>query len=328
MGIVKKTEDALTGLKEGLSSNSSSDHTTNQGPHHSNVANKVDPRVDSTPGTQVRHEALGGTSEPYNTSVAHPNTAEPRLGNDLDNRHFREGQTGNTQFTTNQTQTTGPHNSELANKLDPRVGQPGNARFGTQDQPQIPPHKSNLANKLDPRVDTNTYNRPAESYDAGNFHQQAATGPYSTNPAHRTAEPHFESDMVDPRVSSGVQNRGTQPGHATTGNPQLTSTLGHGGSAPPGYDAPVTGHTQAPSSTDYTNPTSGSTAAYGANTAQGSYRATGPELGHGGYNEVPAGSSYNNPRSQTTAGPHDTNIGNKLDPRVDSDRSASQRTFT
>lgn len=59
------------------------------GPHASNVANKVDPRVDSDMDNRARHEALGGSS--YNAPV------------------------------TGAGATAGPHATNTANKLDPRV---------------------------------------------------------------------------------------------------------------------------------------------------------------------------------------------------------------
>lgn len=40
-----------------------------------------------------------------------------------------------------------------------------------------------------------------------------------------------------------------------------------------------------------------------------------------------AGSSYGNPQSGATAGPHSSNIANKLDPRVDSDRDNRNAEF-
>lgn len=46
-----------------------------------------------------------------------------------------------------------------------------------------------------------------------------------------------------------------------------------------------------------------------------------------GGNNAPAGSSYATPGSGTaqyTAGPHDSNVANKLDPRVDSDLDNSR----
>jgi len=57
------------------------------GPHSSNIANKLDPRVDSDQDNRARHEAIAGSSY-----------ANPKAGH-----------------------TAGPHGSDMANKMDPRV---------------------------------------------------------------------------------------------------------------------------------------------------------------------------------------------------------------
>lgn len=60
--------------------------SSNAGPHGSNMANKLDPRVDSDMDNRARHQGMASSS--YNTT----------------------GQS-----------TAGPHSSNMANKLDPRV---------------------------------------------------------------------------------------------------------------------------------------------------------------------------------------------------------------
>lgn len=56
MGLLKKAEDALAGNRN-TESTTTTTHTTtttntaNNGPHNSSLANKLDPRVDSTKGT-------------------------------------------------------------------------------------------------------------------------------------------------------------------------------------------------------------------------------------------------------------------------------------
>lgn len=122
---------------------------TTSGPHNSDLANRVDPRVDSDNSRGNYGGTTGNYSSPsgnYGTSTGY-------------------GNTGST--------TTGPHSSNLANKVDPRVGS-DNARgnygssTGTYANPNTGntygssygestnngPHKSNLMNKLDPRVDS------------------------------------------------------------------------------------------------------------------------------------------------------------------------------
>jgi len=81
-----------TGTTGGLSS------STNAGPHDSNLANKVDPRVDSDlDGRGNRHGATTGHGL-FGASGSH---ATPGSGTAQN--------------------TAGPHNSDTANKLDPRV---------------------------------------------------------------------------------------------------------------------------------------------------------------------------------------------------------------
>jgi hypothetical protein len=187
---------------------------TTTGPHNSNVANKADPRVDSdnsrgnygthtgnygTNTTSTGYGNIGSTNTgPHNSNLA--NKVDPRVDSDMDgsNRH-RHGQqytdpsTGTTYDTslgshgdtTSNNTTTGPHKSNLMNKMDPRVDSDMdgsrnvgmNQKTGHSNAAAVPqeisshghatggsptdrhskhgPHSSNLANKLDPRVDSN-----------------------------------------------------------------------------------------------------------------------------------------------------------------------------
>ena len=112
--------------------------------------------------------------------------------------------------------------------------------------------------------------------------------------------------MVDPRMHSDLENRDYMT--TTSSNPELGSSTDHGGNIGSSPSTIESNLPQAPTTSD------------------GSYRPVGTDATHGGYSQIPAGSSYNNPRSQATTGSHDSNLANKLDPRVDS-RETSQRTF-
>jgi len=80
-----------TGTTGGIS------HSTNAGPHDSNLANKADPRVDSDlDGKGNRHGAQTGGV--FGASGSHATAGSGTAQN-----------------------TAGPYNSDLANKLDPRV---------------------------------------------------------------------------------------------------------------------------------------------------------------------------------------------------------------
>jgi len=147
-----------TGLNSGLGHTgptSGVTGTTTAGPHSSNLANKADPRVDSD-----RSGAYGTTG----TTGAYTGT---HVGNTTGTH---TGTTGGISHSTN----AGPHNSNLANKADPRVDSDldgkGNRHgahtggiLGASGSHATPgsgtaqntagPHNSDLLNKADPRVD-------------------------------------------------------------------------------------------------------------------------------------------------------------------------------
>ncbi|RAO66562.1 uncharacterized protein BHQ10_002574 [Talaromyces amestolkiae] len=185
----------------------------------------------------------------------------------------------------------GPHDSNIANKADPRVDSDrdhraaysaagtGNTTAGTgissgtgtgtgtgtgaygagtggyTGTTTAGPHDSNLANKADPRVDS-------DRGQYGTTGGLTSGGAYDTNPNSTNAGPHSSNlaNKVDPRIDSDLDNRAR---HQNLG-----------------------GGVGAPSGSSYTTPGSGS--------------------------------------AQQTAGPHDSNIANKLDPRVDSDLDNSR----
>jgi len=241
--------------------------STNAGPHDSNIANKIDPRVDSD-----RDGSRNAGAAAYGPGGANTHTGVGA------GTHNNTGLTGHHGTSTN----AGPHDSNLANKLDPRVDSdrdgsrnagaaaygPGGAKTGFTGQhgntgntfgqshtgigpgtsTNAGPHDSNLANKLDPRVDSDR----------------------------------------DGSRNAGAASYG--PGGANTGN-----TFGQG-----------------------------HTGVGAGNTGLGSTHDTGltgqHHAGNTGYN-----SGLTSGTNATNAGPHDSNLANKLDPRVDSDRDGSAR---
>lgn len=137
--------------------------STNAGPHSSNLANKLDPRVDSD---MDGSRNMGASTH---TGVGNTNTVGggTHAGN---NMGTSTGTTGGISSSTN----AGPHNSNLANKADPRVDSDLDGRgnrhgaatggiLGTSGSHATPgsgtaqntagPHNSDTMNKLDPRVD-------------------------------------------------------------------------------------------------------------------------------------------------------------------------------
>ena len=175
-GLMHKVKDAMTGHHSQSSNTSSS----NAGPHSSNIANKVDPRVDSDRGklpipyflsilherilnplkdNRARHEAMGGAHGPHDSSTA--NKMDPRVDSDRDNRAHPSGGAGTSggAYTTGGnyggSTNAGPHGSNVANKADPRFDsdRDNRARHEALGGAQGP-HGSSMANKMDPRVDS------------------------------------------------------------------------------------------------------------------------------------------------------------------------------
>lgn len=137
--------------------------STNAGPHNSNLANKLDPRVDSD---MDGSRNMGAAS---NTGVTGQGAGYggTHTGNNLGTS---TGTTGGLSSSTN----AGPHDSNLANKMDPRVDSDLDGRgnrhgavtggiMGASGSHATPgsgtaqntagPHNSDMMNKIDPRVD-------------------------------------------------------------------------------------------------------------------------------------------------------------------------------
>ncbi|PTB78758.1 hypothetical protein M440DRAFT_1399873 [Trichoderma longibrachiatum ATCC 18648] len=127
------------------------------GPHRHDIMNKLDPTVDSgTGGMQV---LASNTNTNAATGVSGM-PGQPAAGGLGSNNPYNSS-------------TAPPHNSRMANALDPRVdftqGQPGGANYYTKGTNVVPgagatprhvpegtygPHGSRVANAADPRVDS------------------------------------------------------------------------------------------------------------------------------------------------------------------------------
>lgn len=105
---------ASRGLTTGTGTGTATGHdyntrSTNAGPHDSNLANKADPRVDSDMDHRAHHQQLGNTTAaPAGSSYATTGTGQTQTHG-----------------------TTGPHKSNLLNKLDPRVDSNPNRNIAT-----------------------------------------------------------------------------------------------------------------------------------------------------------------------------------------------------
>ena len=311
------TGPAATGAAYGSTGNAyDTTRSSNYGPHDSNLANKADPRVDSD--LDSRHTSTTG---PAATGAAYGSTgnAYGSTGNAYGSTGNAYGSTGNT-YDTTRSSNYGPHDSNAANKMDPRVdsdldgrnthhstssghgagyaatGAAAGAGAGYAASHHHPsthststgpatsttgPHSSNLENRMDPRVDSDT---PNDRYSS------------STGPASSTAGPHKSNvaNEADPRVDSD-RSRANFTGNSQYDKDVHKASLGGG-------DVMHLSGSKAPTTT------------------QTFEKSQNEDLG----GRAAAGSSYTGHTGQKTVGPHDSDVANKLDPRVDSDLDGSK----
>jgi hypothetical protein len=299
------------------------------GPHSSHAANSADPRVDSD-----RYGAAGNTSGAGGIGAGQYGSNTTHTGTHT-GAHTGTGLTGS-HGTTHGSDPTGPHSSHMANKADPRVdsdriGTAGNtsgaggygagqygssnthttggltgASHNTHGSDPTGPHDSRMANKLDPRVDSDrvgpagnsgaaAHNTPGSGLGSHNTYGTTGTGLTGSHNTHNDPTgPHSShmANQADPRVDSDR--------YGAAGN-----TSGAGG-----YGAGQYG-----SSTG-----SGLTGSHGTHTGTTGTGLAGAHGTHGTHTGATVGSGNSN----TTAGPHNSDMMNKLDPRVDSDLDGSK----
>ncbi|KAI0813369.1 hypothetical protein GGR55DRAFT_677013 [Xylaria sp. FL0064] len=229
-GIVNKVKEAVSGHH----STSSAPEGTH-GTHNSRVANAADPRIDSdrdhraAPGSTV-----GGTHE-YTSGNNYSHTGTTGVTGTSTGAYGTTGTTGTTG-----TAREGPHSSNMANKMDPRIdsdrsgqrmGNTAGDQFGSGPEGVHGPHSSRIANAADPRVDSdrdasrtvgNTY---GSSGTHGTTHPTSQLGGnFAPGPAPNTAGPH-KSDALnkaDPRVDSDLDGSKTVGGNKTYGSSSST----------------------------------------------------------------------------------------------------------
>jgi hypothetical protein len=321
--------------------------SSTDGPHSSNLANKADPRIDSDAD---RSRNLGANPSGTATTGSHNTTgAYGTTGT-----HNTTTGTGVHSSGVHGSTNAGPHSSNLANKADPRVdsdldrghnaglhsgthttgtgltgshgttgvsGTHGTHTTGTglgshNTSTNHGPHDSNAANKLDPRFDSDRDGRAAGTYGStgvsGTHGTHTGTGLTGSHGTHTTgtglgshgtstnAGPHDSNiaNKADPRVDSDLDGRrgptGTAGGSAAVGGFNSgTHTGAHTGT----HNSGLTG-----SSTTGTH--TGAHGTHGSGLTGASVAATGP--------------------ADKTAGPHKSDVLNKVDPRVDSDLDGSK----
>jgi len=293
------------------------------GPHNTDTANKIDPRIDSdldgsrTVGNNNTYGTTGntgyaGTSGATGTTIEHHHHhhhhdgAVAGTGAGLETHHNRH------QTTT----TAGPHDSNVANKLDPRVDsdRDGSSTIGnnsntygsstgvgsnnatynhsTTGSAAPPVHNSALLNKLDPRVPTGN-----TTTGTGVGHHSAGTNVNGQGQFHK------DIDSLDGTSGTGV----TGNTYNTTGNGPHSSSVAN--KLDPRVD----------STTGMSNTTG---AGYSTNGGYSSTTGTGA-----GFNNSTTGNGYmSTTGTNTGVGPHSSSLANKLDPRVDSTTGQSNTT--
>lgn len=190
---------------------------TTAGPHSSNLANRVDPTVDSDRSRDTTGVGIGNSQQPglggTNTTGPHTSNLANR-GDPTVNSDRARGTTGASLGSTQQSglnsgnTTTGPHSSDLQNKLDPTVNSnlsqsQGTTGAGIEDQnagltsgtTSIGPHSSNIGNQSDSAFD----DVPRNS--SGGILNNQTSG---VSPGNNTTSPHNSSilNRADPRVDS------------------------------------------------------------------------------------------------------------------------------
>jgi hypothetical protein len=276
------------GTTTGSSTNYENPQSSNSGPHASNLANKADPRIDSDNsksgyGHQGTTTGVGsGTTSGYGTSGTHNNAY------------------GST--------NAGPHDSNLANKADPRVDSDRDGSHNTHNTHTS--HNTGVSSGVGTSHAHGTAGTNHGSTFAGQTTSGSTTaGPHSSNVANKL-DPRVDSDRDGSRnagAASGTSGySGTHTGNNVGGNTGYGGGVSHSTNAGP-HDSNIANKADPRVDSDL----DGRGNRHGA--------STGGTFGTSG-SHATAGSGT----AQNTAGPHNSDMLNKLDPRVDSDRDGSK----
>ncbi|KAJ4286730.1 hypothetical protein N0V90_012982 [Kalmusia sp. IMI 367209] len=284
-------------------------HSDPTGPHDSHAANKADPRVDS--------DHVGGIGN-------HGNAGGLSGGNTHSHGTTGSGLTGSNTYGSD---PTGPHDSRLGNKADPRVdsdqvGGYGNTSsaggYGTTG------HSSGLTGNTghSSGLTGNTGHSSGLTGTGHNTYGSDPTGPHDSHLANK-ADPRVDSDRV-----GGYGNSSSAGGYGTTGHSSgLTGSGGHSsgltgntyGSDPTGpHDSRLGNKADPRVDSDQVGGYGNTQSTGGYGTSTGSHGTHG--AGIGGASDYSSGPGP----APDTAGPHKSNLANKVDPRVDSDLDGSK----
>lgn len=251
--------------------------------------------------------------------------------------HHHDTTTGTSSTNTNpnygSTTNTGPHDSKIANKLDPRVDSDndGSRTGGTGNTGAYGSSDTSYTGT----GNTGSYGSTDTGYTGtGNTYSQTSGGhgPHSSGIANR----------IDPRVDSTTGGANTGPtGTSGTSGFGQSGTSGFGQSGTSGFGESGTSGfgestTHGPHSSNLANKVDprvdsdrdGSYAAGTGNTGYGNTGAFG-NTGTYGSNTTSTGGigglgGTHGHSNKDTTGPHGSDLANKLDPRVDSDLDGSR----
>ncbi|KAF2626041.1 hypothetical protein BU25DRAFT_459988 [Macroventuria anomochaeta] len=304
------TGSGLTG-SHGTTGHNTTHGSDPTGPHDSKLANKLDPRVDSDRvGPAGNSSSVGGYGTGNETHTSGQQTYQTdgkKLPDALledqsrADHHSGAGLTHSSHTNTGSGLTGSNTHSSNTHGSDPTG-----------------PHDSRLANKADPRVDSDRYGTAGNTSGAGGYGagQYGSTGTHTGSglTGHNT-------------TGSGLTgSHGTHTGSGLTGGAPHTGshTGSHIGSDPTGPHNTHLANQADPRVDSDRYGAAGNTAGAGGYGA-GQYGSTGTHTGSGltGHNTTGSGLTGSHGYSDPS-GPHDSRLGNKADPRVDSDRYGGQ----
>uniref|UniRef100_A0A1D1YWT2 Uncharacterized protein n=1 Tax=Anthurium amnicola TaxID=1678845 RepID=A0A1D1YWT2_9ARAE len=334
--IINKVKNAL-----------SSDEPTTENTYNTTTTNSAEPRVHNNLGenrisndgsfTQGENYGLGQenrgfdgpatkTDGPHKSNIL--NKADPRVDSDRDhskNLGMNPPGDATTGFSKGSSVPTGNRNADpFSSATNPTTTGTTTGRTGGVPEGTFGPHRSRAANAADPRVDSDLDSR-GNQRQGGAFGTSTATTTGSQNIREGEFGPHSSrvANAADPRVDSDLDSRGNQRqggvfNSSTTGSQNVregefgphSSRVAN--AADPRVDSDLdstrrTGENQGFSSTGTEN--------FGS-TRNENFGSTRTE--NFGTNTSGPGPARN------TAGPHSSDLANKLDPRVDSDLDNSK----
>ncbi|ESZ93464.1 BcPIO4 [Sclerotinia borealis F-4128] len=287
-----------------------------RGPHNSAALNAADPRVDSHNNTSAGY----GTRGAYGTNTT--GSSERHLGRDAgavgttgavgegihhhNNQYNQGGLIG---------RSNGPHTTETANLLDPNLSNSGvhtegahtHHGHGTQSKGRVEGGGAEEADGVHGAKGTSAGAGivPVGAYESGRGHNTTA-GPHSSNSANK-ADPRVDSDLS--KQQDHHYGRDAVVAGGVGGAAYETNKLHHNSAST----------TAGPHSSNLENKVD---PRVDSNRSREQHQyGRDASLGGGAGTATYEADRHHHNTANTTAGPHSSNLENKADPRVDSDRS-------